>query len=85
MASQAVLDAAASTKTEAQARELRALKGAAIEAQRAFYDHKFDGDKDDIDAMIAFDMEENRLLRASVTAKSAYDAALKVAMEQVAA
>lgn len=64
---------------------LKALKEAAVAAKAAYYDHTFDGDKSDIDAMIAFDIEEAALMRASRKAQDAYDDALIAHISSVAA
>ena len=56
---------------------LKSLKSAAVAAKEAYYDHKFAGDKGDLDAMVAFDIEEAQLMRAYRKAQDAYEDALK--------
>jgi hypothetical protein len=57
---------------------LKSLKSAAVAAKEAYYGHKFTGDKGDLDAMVAFDVEEAQLMRAYSEAQDAYEDALKV-------
>lgn len=77
MASPQVEAAAASTRTEFEARGLTALKAAAIAAKAAYYDHKYSGDPNDMDAQIAFDIEEARLQREHFKAEETYKAELR--------
>lgn len=63
-------------RSEFEARGLTALKAAAIAAKAAYHAHQYEGAADDMEAQIAFDIEEKRLMRASSDASRAYDAAL---------
>lgn len=68
------------TRTEAHARELRALKQAALAAKAAYFGHSVADEGSDIDTQIAFDIEEDRLQKAYRSAQNAYEAALERAM-----
>jgi hypothetical protein len=64
---------------------LKELKAAAAAAHDAYHGHKFQGDRSDLDAVIAYDMEDKRLVLASVRAKIAYENALAAFMATEAA